>query len=178
MKVKKFVNFSSIWENYNGIKDNIFNLYSAYKKSFGFIFSFYKKLHPTIKFYDLNMSDTFGKNDKRNKLINTLRINFRLNKITDIISKKLYINLVNVVDITHCVNLIINKKIKPGKYSLVNSKYYSITDIINKHRKINTKKIKIKWHGNKIIKEKIYIYKKVPGWKLKHSNLSSIIDNI
>ena len=27
MKVKKFINFSSVWENYNGIKDNILNLY-------------------------------------------------------------------------------------------------------------------------------------------------------
>ena len=84
MKVKKFVNFSSIWENYNGVKDNILNLYSVYKKSFSFIISFYEKLYPTIKFYNLNISDTFGKNDKRNKLINTLRVNFKDNKITNI----------------------------------------------------------------------------------------------
>ena len=178
MKVKKFVNFSSIWENYNGVKDNILNLYSVYKKSFSFIISFYEKLYPTIKFYNLNISDTFGKNDKRNKLINTLRVNFKDNKITNIISRKLYINLVNVIDITNCVNLIINKTIKPGNYSLVNSKNYSIADIISKHKKINKKKIRIKWLGNKIIKEKIYMHKKVPGWKLNYSNLGSIIDSI
>jgi len=178
MKVKKFVNFSSIWENYNGVKDNILNLYSVYKKSFSFIISFYEKLYPTIKFYNLNISDTFGKNDKRNKLINTLRVNFKDNKITNIISRKLYMNLVNVIDITNCVNLIINKTIKPGNYSLVNSKNYSIADIISKHKKINKKKIRIKWLGNKIIKEKIYMHKKVPGWKLNYSNLGSIIDSI
>ena len=178
MKVKKFVNFSSIWENYNGVKDNILNLYSVYKKSFSFITSFYEKLYPTIKFYNLNISDTFGKNDKRNKLINTLRVNFKDNKITNIISRKLYMNLVNVIDITNCVNLIINKTIKPGNYSLVNSKNYSIADIISKHKKINKKKIRIKWLGNKIIKEKIYMHKKVPGWKLNYSNLGSIIDSI
>jgi len=178
MKVKKFVNFSSIWENYNGVKDNILNLYSVYKKSFSFIISFYEKLYPTIKFYNLNISDTFGKNDKRNKLINTLRVNFKDNKITNIISRKLYMNLVNVIDITNCVNLIINKTIKPGNYSLVNSKNYSIADIISKHKKINKKKIRIKWLGNKIIKEKIYMHKKVSGWKLNYSNLGSIIDSI
>ena len=178
MKVKKFVNFSSIWENYNGVKDNILNLYSVYKKSFSFIISFYEKLYPTIKFYNLNISDTFGKNDKRNKLINTLRVNFKDNKITNIISRKLYMNLVNVIDITNCVNLIINKTIKSGNYSLVNSKNYSIADIISKHKKINKKKIRIKWLGNKIIKEKIYMHKKVPGWKLNYSNLGSIIDSI
>ena len=87
-------------------------------------------------------------------------------------------NLVNVIDITNCVNLIINKTIKPGNYSLVNSKNYSIADIISKHKKINKKKIRIKWLNNKIIKEKIYMHKKVPGWKLNYSNLGSIIDSI
>jgi nucleoside-diphosphate-sugar epimerase len=178
MKVKKFINFSSMWENYDGVKDNIFNLYSAYKKSFNFIISFYKKLYLKTKFYNLNVSDTFGKNDKRNKLINTLRINFRNNKITNIVSKRLYVNLVNVTDIINCVDLIINKTIKPGNYSLVNSKNYLISDIINSHRQINKKKIKIKWLGNNVIKEKIYMYKKVPGWQLNYSKLRSVINNI
>ena len=178
MNVKKFINFSSMWENYNGVKDNVFNLYSVYKKSFSFIISFYKKLDLKTKFYNLNISDTFGKNDKRNKLINTLRLNFKKNKITNVTSKKLYMNLVNVVDITNCVELIINKTIKPGNYSLVNSKNYLISDIIENHRKINKKKIKIKWLSNKIIKEKIYMYKKVSGWKLNYSNLDSIINII
>ena len=31
MRVKKFVNFSTVWENYDGKKDNYYNLYSAYK---------------------------------------------------------------------------------------------------------------------------------------------------
>ena len=178
MKVKKFINFSSVWENYNGIKDNILNLYSVYKKSFSLLMMFYEKLCPTIKFYNLNISDTFGENDKRKKLINTLRVNFKSNRLTNIISSKLHMNLVNIIDIINCVNLIINKSIKPGNYSLVNSKNYSTTEIINKHRKNNKKKIKVKWLGNKIIKEKIYMYKKVPGWKLHCSDLSSIINNI
>tara|TARA_B110001450_G_scaffold218847_1_gene213530 strand:- start:450 stop:716 length:267 start_codon:yes stop_codon:yes gene_type:complete len=87
-------------------------------------------------------------------------------------------NLVNIIDIINCVNLIINKSIKPGNYSLINSKNYSISEIINKHKKNNKKKIKVKWLGNEIVKEKIYMYKKVPGWKLHYSNLSSIINNI
>ena len=42
MRVKKFVNFSTVWENYDGKKDNCYNLYSAYKAGFGKIISFYK----------------------------------------------------------------------------------------------------------------------------------------
>ena len=84
----------------------------------------------------------------------------------------------NIIDIINCVNLIINKSFKSGNYSLVNSKNYSILEIINKHKKNNKKKIKVKWLGNEIIKEKIYMYKKVSGWKLNYSNLDSIINII
>ena len=34
MGVKKFINFSTVWENYDGKKGNFYNLYSAYKASF------------------------------------------------------------------------------------------------------------------------------------------------
>ena len=50
MRVKKFINFSTVWENYDGKKDNYYNLYSAYKASFGKIISFYKKKIKTLNF--------------------------------------------------------------------------------------------------------------------------------
>ena len=34
MNVKKFINFSTVWENYNGEKENYFNLYAVYKTKF------------------------------------------------------------------------------------------------------------------------------------------------
>ena len=34
MQVKQFINFSTVWENYNAQKGNYFNLYSAYKDCF------------------------------------------------------------------------------------------------------------------------------------------------
>ena len=73
MKVKKFINFSSVWENYNGIKDNYFNLYSVYKRGFSNLLEYYQKNLPKIKFYNLFLSDTFGELDKRPKIINILK---------------------------------------------------------------------------------------------------------
>jgi transcriptional regulator NrdR family protein len=60
MKVKLFINFTTVWENFNGVKDNFYNLYSVYKKNFTNILNFYKKLTPEINFYNLYISDTFG----------------------------------------------------------------------------------------------------------------------
>ena len=45
------------------------------------------------------ISDTFGENDNRPKIINVLKKNYKYNKITKIVSKNLFINLLNIKDI-------------------------------------------------------------------------------
>ena len=86
MNVKKFINFSTVWTNYNGVRGNFFNLYSVYKENFNNIVKFYSKFLKNIKFYNLNISDTFGKSDKRKKIINVLKINYKKNLLTKIYS--------------------------------------------------------------------------------------------
>ena len=178
MNVKKFINFSTVWEDYNGIKGNNHNLYSAYKKNFSNLVDYYKKIKPKIKFYEIMLSDTFGKNDKRNKIVNLLKKNYKNNIKTDILSKNIYLNLLNVEDIQYAIDLILNKKISPNKYILKNNQDFKILEIINTFNKINKKKIKIKWLSSKILKTKIYSYKKLNGWKPKYSNLIDIVNII
>ena len=175
MRVKKFVNFSTVWENYDGKKDNCYNLYSAYKAGFGKIISFYKKENKNIKFLNLVISDTFGLRDKRKKLVNLLKTNYKRNLVTKVISKNLYINLLNVKDIVSAINLILKKNYKSDTYILKNKNNFKIYDIIKKIEKYSQKKIKVKWLSNKIIKEKIYKFKTLKGWKPKNSNIKDII---
>ena len=176
MKVKKFINFSTIWEDYNSIKDNNYNLYSAYKKGFGIILNYYEKILSTIKFYNLMISNTFGKSDNRLKITTVLKNNHKKNKLTEIVSKNLIMNLLNVNDISSAITLIIKKNIKPGKYLLKNNKDFKINEIVEVFNKNNVKKLIIKWKSNKIIKEKIYPYNKLKGWKPKQSDILDIVD--
>ncbi len=178
LKASKFINFSSVWEDANAIKDNTENLYAAYKKSFSSILGFYKKNLKKINFYELMISDTFGKNDLRKKIINTLRTNYIKRKETTVVSKNLYVNLLNVLDIVEAVKLILNKKIIPKKYLLKNHTNYKIFELIKIFNKQNKKKIKIKWQSNRLIKYKIYPYDKLIGWKPNNSNIGDIIDYI
>ena len=175
MRVKKFVNFSTVWENYDGKKDNCHNLYSAYKAGFGKIISFYKKENKNVKFLNLVISDTFGLRDKRKKLVNLLKTNYKRNLVTKIISKNLYINLLNVKDIINAIKLILKKNYKSDSYILKNKNNFRIYDIIKKIEKYSQKKIKVKWLSNKIIKEKIYKFKTLKGWKPKNSDIKDII---
>jgi nucleoside-diphosphate-sugar epimerase len=43
LKPKKFINFSTIWEDNDGLKNNPANLYAAYKKNFSTIVDYYQK---------------------------------------------------------------------------------------------------------------------------------------
>ena len=175
MKTKKFINFSTVWEDYNSIKDNNCNLYSAYKKSFSTLTAYYSKSLPKINFYNIMISDTFGKNDSRAKIINILKKNYKNNKITKIISKNLFINLLNVEDIASAVNIVIKKNIKAGKYIIKNKFNYRMIDLINIFNKKSDKKLKIKWLSSLMIKEKIYPYKKLIACKPKKSSIIDII---
>ena len=178
MKAKKFINFSTVWENYDAKKGNYFNLYSSYKDSFNNIINFYKQNQKKVKFFNFAISDTFGGNDKRKKLINILKTNYRKNKTTKILSKNLYINLLNVKDICNAIDLVLNTNPLPKTYVLKNNNTFSIMKIINSFNLVSKKKIKIKWLSNKVIKEKIYNYRQLKKWYPKNSKIQDIIDSI
>ena len=175
MGVKRFINFSTVWENYDGKKGNFYNLYSAYKASFGNILNFYKKKFDKIEFLNLVISDTFGANDKRKKIINLMKSNYKKNLITHIVSKKLYMNLLNVIDIKIAIRLILKKRQKSGTYSLQNKKNFKVEDIIKRINKNSNKKIKVKWLSSMIIKENIYKFKSLNNWNPKNSKIENIV---
>jgi nucleoside-diphosphate-sugar epimerase len=178
LNAKKFINFSTTWEDTDNIENNPKNLYAAYKKSFSCIIQYYKKYFPNIKYIDLMIVDTFGENDKRKKLINTIKTNHNQKKVTKIVSKKLYLNLINVEDIVNAVQIILRNNIETGKYILKNSICFNIFELIKYINKNNDNKIKIKWLSNTLIKDKIFKYKKLKSWNPKKSNIQDIKDLI
>jgi nucleoside-diphosphate-sugar epimerase len=176
MGVKKFINFSTVWENYNASKDDVPNLYSAYKKCFSVLIKYYEKKNFLVKFYNLMISDTFGKFDKRKKIINIIKENFKKNKITPVISKNLYLNLLNVIDIVIAIRLILKKNFQSGIYLLKNNKDFSIFQIIKKLNMSSSIKARVRWLSTKIIRKKIYNYKILKSWKPNNSSIAEIID--
>ena len=50
MKVEKFINFSTIWQDVKNTNGKYVNLYAAYKKGFSEIINFYKNFYSRIKF--------------------------------------------------------------------------------------------------------------------------------
>ena len=178
LKFHKFINFTTVWENFMAKKNNPANLYSAYKLSFSNIINYYKKKLIKVKFYNLYLSETFGDNDKRKKLFNLLRNNYSKNKMTTIYSKNLRINVTNVKDVMSAVNILLKRNIETGNYSIKNKNYIDIYKLISLFNKNKNKKFKFKCKSNKLIKEKIMTFKKIPGWLPQNSNTKDLIKYI
>lgn len=178
MKVKKFINFTTSWENFNGKINLPYNFYASSKSAFRAFVDFYRQKEKKIKFYNIFISDTFGTNDKRIKIVNLIKKNYYKNKTLKIFSKNLYINLTNIKDIISAIKILLNKNIQPNNYTLTNKISFKIFDIINKLVLKKKSKLKFYFLSNKILKEKIYKFKKIPSWKLKFSSTNHLINFI
>ena len=175
MGVKKFINFSTVWQNYNGKQDIAYNLYSAFKLSYSKILDYYIGKFSFIRFYNLFISDTYGENDNRSKIINLIKQNIRNKKKIRIVSKKLSMNLLNVKDIVSAVKIIVDKNVKPGKYNVTNNKNIKIYNLVKKIKKVKKIKNLIKFESNSFKKDRIFYYKKLPGWQPRYSSFKDLI---
>ena len=173
MNVSKFINFTTVWENYNGKKNSPHNLYAFYKKTYSELIKFYEKKYKNTNFYNLIIADTFGANDKRKKLITVIRKNYKGNKISKITSSRLNINLLNVKDIVKAVKIILSRKINPSTYNLSNNTY-NIKKLIDHFNLKNKKKIRVKFLSNKLINEKVYKFKNLPNWRPMYTSINEI----
>jgi len=172
--VKKFINLTTSWENFDNTLENPKNFYAVSKLSFKKILQYYSNKNFKTQYYNLYLLDTFGKGDTRKKLLPTLKKNILLKKNTYLISKNYHFNALNVKDLIEAIEIILNKDIISGDYSIINSKKFSLNNIALKLKKKTN--IKFKYCLNKRINEDFIIFKKIPGWKPKFSKIDDLVN--
>ncbi len=175
MNVKKFINFSTVWQDFDGKENSPFNLYSATKSAFENIIRYYENRLKKISFYNLYIGDTYGSYDNRNKIISVIKTNINNNKLINIISKNLFLNLLNVLDITIAIKVLLTKDIKSGNYNLTNKNFIKISKVLNILRMKYNFKISLKYDSNRFIKFKILKLKRLPHWKPLNSDITDLI---
>ena len=175
MNVKKFINFSTVWQDFDGKENLPFNLYSVTKSAFENIIRYYEIKLKNISFYNLYIGDTYGYHDNRKKIINVIKTRINSNKLINITSKNLFLNLLNVFDITNAIKILLKKNIKSGNYNLTNKSFIKISKVLDILRKKYNFKISLKYNSNRIIKFKIFKLKRLPYWKPVKSDTTDLI---
>ena len=159
------INFGSMMQHADGKNYSPKNFYASTKNAFEKIGNFYSLNNKKNKIYNIKLYESYGANDKREKLIPTLLKNYKKNKITEILSKNLELNIIHINDIIKAIMILLKNNIKPGSYCLrqnKNIKVYNLINIINKNL---SKKIKVKYYNFLVPKIKKSKIKILPKWK-------------
>lgn len=145
--LKMFITFGSMMEysGQNAYKPQ--NYYSSTKKAFESVIEFYKLKFKKCKFYNIKLYETFGNNDKRNKLLPLLLKTHQKNTKIKIVNKNLTLNVILSDDLNLFLKKLICKNLKSYNLILQNKKNLKILNLIKKINSNNLKKIKYKF-GN------------------------------
>ena len=125
----------------------------------------------------LKLSDTFGVNDKRNKVLNYIKKKYVKNQLINLTPGNQYLDLVNINDVCNLIfivsNEIFTKKIKGFKiFTATSKKPIKLKNLIKKLNKILDTKLKVKIGKRGYRKnEQFFNIKKNrnhPKWKIRN----------
>lgn len=178
---KKLITFGTYFQFFSNNKFSPKSLYAAYKQLM-FTLSKYYYRQFSISHIQLILFDTYGSDDKRDKIIPTL-INLNPSKEISIGNKQNLFFPLHTDDLLNGVKISMNlldfKNKICEQYSLKGN-HTTLIELVNIIEKLRNLKLNIKWSKNKInsVKFKDFQIKKLPKWmpriKIK-KGLSSLI---
>ena len=172
---KGYISFGTKWEFDSNLNYNPLNFYAATKNANDIFFKYYS-LKKKITTVSLKIFDTYGTNDKRNKILNLLLRKYKKNQTLKITPGKQYLDYVHIDDVCELINLICEdirkEKLKGFKMFTVSSKNPIMLKFLihilnlNLNKKLKVKIGEKKYRSNEAMKpiKKIINY---PGWKPK-----------
>ena len=166
-KTKKIINFGTMMQHSSNSNNDYspINFYASTKSAFEMILKYYEKKIKDLKIYNIKFYESFHETDNRKKLIPTLIKNYKNHKSTDILSKKLYLNIIHINDLFKAIFILLEKNLKSRDFQLLNKRNTNIYNLINKFNSNNNNKIKTNFLSSKnIIKPKTKTLKPLPGW--------------
>ena len=163
-KTKKVINFGTMMQHIDGKNFIPINFYASTKSAFEMILNYFVSQNKKLKFYNLKFYESFHEKDYRDKIFPILYKNFKKNRTTKIVSKKLKLNIIHVNDIIKAIHSILANNISSGDYCLKNSKNIEIQNFIDHLHLKSKKKIKVKFLNKRIPKIQKSYLKKLPKW--------------
>lgn len=173
--IKWFINTGTFWQNYQNADYSPVNLYAATKEAFQTIAQFYIETNQ-IHFNTLKLSDTYGPNDTRPKIINLFEKIAKSGESLDMSPGAQTIDVTYIDDIVDAyyklLLLVQSSKTENGAVFAVKAKErLTLMELANKFQEVTGQKLKINWGKRKYREREVMIpWEKgeiVPGWEPK-----------
>ena len=172
---KGYISFGTKWEFNEYGKFDPLNFYAATKHA-NDIFLKYFSLKNDIVTVSLKIFETYGKFDKRNRILNLLLKNYKQQKTLNISPGNQFLDYVHILEVCDLMGLICNDILKNklkgfNIYAVSSKKPIKLKSLIEKLNKNLIKKIKVKIGAKKYRKNEamkpIKGIDNYPGWKPK-----------
>lgn len=175
--VKRLVNTSTSWQNYNGCQYNPVSLYAAGKQAVEDILEYYI-VSNQIEAITLVIYDSYGPDDPRGKVMSLFRKLSESGEVLNMSPGRQKIDLIYVSDIVdaYClaVTRLLNQEIAQSKkYFLRSGTDYSLREVAEMYERVKKVKLNINWGGREYRKREVMDIAKngetLPGWNPKIS---------
>jgi len=148
-ETKNIINTGTSWQHYDNNEYNPVCLYAATKQAFESILEYYIQVHG-INAITLKLFDTYGKNDRRNKLFSLLYKAGINNEILNMTEGEQLIDIVHVEDIVEAYIiaaeiLLDGNKFKNVTYALTSSETIKLRELVNLYIKLKKRNLNINW---------------------------------
>jgi CDP-paratose synthetase len=180
--IKWFINTGTFWQNYENAEYSPVNLYAATKEAFQNIAQYYIETNQII-FSTIKLSDTYGPNDTRAKVLNLFNKIAKSGETLDMSKGEQVIDISYIEDVLEAyyqlVLLLFSDMVKNGSVFAIKAKErVTLRELAGKYESATGKKLNITWGGRPYREREVMIPWEngitVPGWEPK----VSIIDGI
>lgn len=179
---KKIINTSTSWQHYNNENYNPINLYAATKEAFETIIKFYVDAMD-FKCISLELFDTYGKNDSRNKILNLLSKYSEEKTILNMSKGEQILDLTYIDDVVEAYvcasDLLLAIDEKCFEKYMVSGERISLKNLVNLYEEKTGENIFINWGAREYRKREMMVPwskgKILKNWKAKISLEDGII---
>jgi nucleoside-diphosphate-sugar epimerase len=168
-----FIQTDTTWQHYNGKAYSPVDLYAATKQAFDSVIQFYRETAP-VRFAALALSDTYGPNDTRPKLLNLWCKIAGTTQTMQMSSGLQRMELLYVDDIAEAFRLLAEHlgtgaAVPDWPYTLDTGRYPTLREVALIFEKVTGKRLPIEWGARPMRPREMMIPwhsgLSVPGWR-------------
>lgn len=179
---KRIINAGTSWQHYNSECYDPVNLYAATKQAFEDILKYYVSAQD-FSAINLKIFDTYGRLDKRKKLISLLDDLSINKKSLDMSPGEQLLDLVHIDDVCEAFRISLErvKELKSNEmldFAITNENRLSLKDLVKLYEEVNSVKLNINFGAREYREREVMVpcvnLKKLPDWNVKvnlHSGL-------
>ncbi|HOJ93655.1 MAG TPA: NAD(P)-dependent oxidoreductase [Fervidobacterium nodosum] len=132
---RNFINTGTYWQHFNSSEYDPVNLYAASKEAFHDMIKYYESVH-NFSVLTLLLSDVYGPNDKRPKIVNLIKDAVKTGKELKLSEGKQYLDLIYIDDVveayTSCIGKIVSGIRLTGEYTLTSGEPITLQELVYK----------------------------------------------